>query len=725
MNSAANDRIKLNGRQVFRILVPYARRRVVDQIKSVALIILYLFFFQTLVLRLEIMEASTIALGMAMVIGGLTFFMEGLLLGLMPLGESIGLKLPQKSNVLVISAFAFVLGVGATFAEPAVGILKTAGETVKPWEAPLLFLLLNKFSHYLVGAIATGVGVAVLFGVLRFLYNWSLKPFIYILVGLLLGISFWAYLDPNLSAISGLAWDCGGVTTGPVTVPLVLALGIGVCRVASKGTEESSGFGIVTLASLVPVLAVLVLGAALQPSTPEPMSKEQFLNPENRQKVTRLFEGSEQLAGYVLKHLDIHDQISFFAGKHDEMLGVLKVFSGDKKRLRDHFGPELDSLHQWAREKGTDETLRAAIGAKGSAGDRGGDTGAAGAPDLPEVTWRNTRVALQAILPLVLFLLLVMSFIIREKLPRADEVFLGILFALIGFSLFNIGIELGLAKLGNQVGGRLPSSFTEVKLHDQVKTIENFDTGVVQKAVDEKGEEYRFFFFRKDNRVEAIPFDEKGYRPDAKKYTHVPRKGPIFGGESGYLGTLLVILFAFVMGYGATLAEPALNALGISVEEITVGTFKKSLLMNSVAVGVGAGIAMGMVKIIYGIHLFWLLAPPYLLLLILTWASTEEFVNIAWDSAGVTTGPVTVPLVLAMGLGIGSQIGVVEGFGILAMASVCPILLVLLLGLKVKKEQSLDSKEAGSRPGRGKGIKWKAAKPAESPPPSGEVLPGR
>jgi hypothetical protein len=114
------------------------------------------------------------------------------------------------------------------------------------------------------------------------------------------------------------------------------------------------------------------------------------------------------------------------------------------------------------------------------------------------------------------------------------------------------------------------------------------------------------------------------------------------------------------MGYGATLAEPALNALGLAVEEITVGVFKKSMLMHAVALGAGTGIALGVLKIILGIPLFWLLAPPYLLLLLLTKVSTEEFVNISWDSAGVTTGPVTVPLVLAMGLGVGDQVGVSE-----------------------------------------------------------------
>jgi len=137
------------------------------------------------------------------------------------------------------------------------------------------------------------------------------------------------------------------------------------------------------------------------------------------------------------------------------------------------------------------------------------------------------------------------------------------------------------------------------------------------------------------------------------------------------------------MGYGATLAEPALNALGSTVEEISVGTFKKSLLMQSVAIGVGIGIAFGVAKITWNIPLIWLLAPPYVLLLFITYFSTEDFVNIGWDNAGATTGPITVPLVIAIGLGIGGEVGAVESFGILSLASVYPILSVLLVGMFV------------------------------------------
>ena len=116
--------------------------------------------------------------------------------------------------------------------------------------------------------------------------------------------------------------------------------------------------------------------------------------------------------------------------------------------------------------------------------------------------------------------------------------------------------------------------------------------------------------------------------------------------------------------------------------------------MQAVAVGVGIGLLIGVAKIIWNIPLIWLLAPPYFILLFITRISSEEFVNIGWDSAGVTTGPITVPLVLAMGLGISGQMQVVEGFGLLAMASVMPILCVLSVGLFVTSKRKKALKES-------------------------------
>jgi len=304
-----------------------------------------------------------------------------------------------------------------------------------------------------------------------------------------------------------------------------------------------------------------------------------------------------------------------------------------------------------------------------------------------DVLLRNGKAAVQAIIPLSIFFFLVLFLVLRDKIPKPDEIMLGIILAVVGMGLFGIGIELGLSKLGNSVGTNVPSSFTKIHLINERQIIINFNEEIVQTAIKPNGEKEKFFYANIKNEYVPIPFDQSSYDPSNKEYIHTPTKGPLFGGEKGMLGFLVVLLFAFIMGYGATLAEPALNALGLKVEELTVGTFKKSLLIQAVASGVGLGMLLGVVKIIWNVPLVYLLIPPYLLLMIITKISTEEFVNIAWDSAGVTTGPVTVPLVLAIGLGIGKQVNVVEGFGILSLASVCPILAVLTVGLYVNKRR--------------------------------------
>lgn len=247
---------------VTSILWRYFREKAKEQVRMLWFIVVYLLAFQVLVLRLPLVHSLNIALGLVIVVIGLAFFMEGLRLGLMPFGETIGAILPRNARLSLIAAFAFLLGMGATFAEPAISVLKQAGSGVSPIRTPLLYSMLNDFAGQLVLVVGVGVGLAVVLGVIRFFYGWPLKNFIPPIVLVLAGMTLYAYFDPLLQPIIGLAWDCGAVTTGPVTVPLVLALGIGVCRVVGSQGSGTSGFGIVTLASLFPILAVLLLGVA-------------------------------------------------------------------------------------------------------------------------------------------------------------------------------------------------------------------------------------------------------------------------------------------------------------------------------------------------------------------------------------------------------------------------------------------------------------------------------
>ena len=607
---------ELGFRETLQILWPYVRDQFVEQIKGVWFIVVYLFLFQLLVLGLPIAFAGMIATGTLVVIVGLMFFMEGLRLGLMPLGERIGALLPRKAHVGVILLFAFLLGIGATLAEPAIAVLKAAGAEVKPQQAPLLYLLLNEQTDQLVMAVGLGVGVAVTLGVLRFLRGWSLKVLILPLVAILLAITSWAAQHPQMKHLLGLAWDCGAVTTGPVTVPLVLALGIGVCRMVGGSDNRNAGFGIVTLASLLPILAVLLLGVYhlqrgdyVESAAAAQARDETSLRPAMSREVLG-FDSADFRHYLRTGELPPHSRIVLRDGEPQLIDGRIV-----------HANPVI-VLEKTAP---ADRTLFA-----GGWWDPQSDF----RERLSESLWN----ALRAIVPLALFMVLTLRVILRESVTQSDTVTIGLGFALVGMLLFGLGIQLGLTPLGTQLGSNVPATFTTI-----------------------------------------APWGVPG------------TEGPMF--DYAFYGKLLAAVFGFFLGYGATLAEPALNALGNTVESITVGAFRKRVLMHSVAIGVGAGIAAGVCKIAFNLPLAWLLVPPYLLLLVLTCISSEEFVNFSWDSAGVTTGPITVPLVLAMGLGIGSNVpGVIHGFGVLALASVGPIISVLTVGLlvaQVERRQAL------------------------------------
>lgn len=666
--------------QALRLVGEYARDRVSAQARAVAPLVLYLILFQVLVLGIPVAEAGVIATGLLLVVAGLALFMEGLLLGLMPLGETIGLKLPQRAPLALILVFAFLLGLGSTFAEPAIGVLRAAGASIRPWEAPLLFLLLNPYADWLVYSVGIGVGVAVAFGMLRFLYRWSLKPFIYALVGAALILTLWCHLDPNLVYVVGLAWDCGGVTTGPVTVPLVLALGIGVSRVVDCCSGDAQGFGVVTLASLFPVLAVLVLGVALAGRAPAPLPEAEFFAPTQRAQATALFGDAERVVGYGLQHGSAAAQAALFGGDATALGKQLAAYAADPALAARAFGGR-EALLDWLASR-ADPAQRGLFAAAGWTLPQ--DGAVRGGASLLSRVVPNVLAALQAILPLTLFLFVVLKWLLRFRFAHVDEVVLGVAFALAGMSLFNLGIEMGIARLGAQVGDKLPSAYTTIALPQERGEIADFDPTLVHRALGADGTPVEFFFAERGQTLTPVRYDPAGYDAATGHYHHIPRLGPLFGGDLGpAVGIALVLLFAFVLGYAATLAEPALNALGLTVEKVTGGGFHKGLLIQSVAVGVGAGLLLGVVKVVWDLPLAWLIVPPYLALLLLTRASGEELVNIAWDSAGVTTGPVTVPLVLALGLGIGGQAGVVEGFGILGMASVCPVITVLGIGLYV------------------------------------------
>jgi len=264
-DAAGNDipyhppKIQLRSLDVARLIKPYISVRLNEQVKAVLPLSIYLVLFQLFILKQNVADHWVIFAGLISVIIGLMLFMEGLKVELMPFGETIGTELPRKSTLPIVLLIAFMLGIGVTFAEPAIGALKTAGSIVKVEQAPYLYALLNDFSGALVLIVGMGVGLAAVIGTMRFLYSWSMKPVIYAALIPTLALTIYVMGNPFLSNVLGLAWDSGAVTTGPVTVPLVLSLGIGIAASAGKGSSSLSGFGIVTLASLFPIIGVLGL----------------------------------------------------------------------------------------------------------------------------------------------------------------------------------------------------------------------------------------------------------------------------------------------------------------------------------------------------------------------------------------------------------------------------------------------------------------------------------
>ncbi|MDC3234598.1 DUF1538 domain-containing protein [Candidatus Puniceispirillum sp.] len=253
------ERISLSFNQAIELLAPYCGLRVIEQLKAVAPLAAYLMLFQLMVLRHPVDSALTLCLGLIAVVIGLAVFMEGLSTGLMPFGNIIGDNLPKKASMFVVLVIIGILGVGVTFAEPAIGALQAFGSSVDVVKAPYLYELLNNWALPLVLMVGAGVGIAAILGTVRFVRGWSLKPMIYGAIFPVFLLTIYAWFDPNLRSVLGLAWDCGAVTTGPVTVPLVLSLGIGIANAAGKGGSSLSGFGVVTMASLFPILAVLIL----------------------------------------------------------------------------------------------------------------------------------------------------------------------------------------------------------------------------------------------------------------------------------------------------------------------------------------------------------------------------------------------------------------------------------------------------------------------------------
>jgi hypothetical protein len=154
---------------------------------------------------------------------------------------------------------------------------------------------------------------------------------------------------------------------------------------------------------------------------------------------------------------------------------------------------------------------------------------------------------------------------------------------------------------------------------------------------------------------------------------------------------LFVYLFAFAIGFATTMAEPALIAIGQKAEEAAKGRLDGSTIRILVAIGVAVGITLGVHRIIAGDSIHYYIMGGYAVVILLTFLAPKYIVALAYDLGGVTTSEVTVPLVTALGIGLATQIEgrnvMIDGFGLIAFASIFPIISVMLYAIAVDMTQ--------------------------------------
>lgn len=239
------------------ITARYLLKKLFSAFMDVFPIILVIAFFQIFVIQKPFPNLQESLLGVVLVIIGLFIFIEGLETALFPLGERMANQFAIKGNPWWIIFFGFALGFTTTIAEPALTVIAgKAGQLAS--QAGAIGDNPESIQNYVLGlrlTIALSVGLAIAIGVVRIIKGWPLIVFIFAGYALIVILTLFA---PD--KIIGIAYDAGGITTSTITVPLVTALGVGLAASIRGRNPLLDGFGLIALASLTPILFVMLFG---------------------------------------------------------------------------------------------------------------------------------------------------------------------------------------------------------------------------------------------------------------------------------------------------------------------------------------------------------------------------------------------------------------------------------------------------------------------------------
>lgn len=247
------------------------------------------------------------------------------------------------------------------------------------------------------------------------------------------------------------------------------------------------------------------------------------------------------------------------------------------------------------------------------------------------------------ILPIILVLSFFQAVAIRKAIPHLKQKLIGLLMVVVGLGIFIVGLEQCVFPIGSQMANQL--------------TDLNFLAG-------------------NDSVLIETLKSSKQVNPEIYLWTYV---------------------FAFLIGFSTTLAEPALIAVAYKARDITTGAISAWGLRISVALGVAFGVTLGVYRIVMGDPLHYYIATGYAFLLIQTSFAPKQIVPLAYDSGGVTTSTVTVPLIAALGIGLASNVPgrspLIDGFGLIAFASLFPMITVMAYAMiteKLSKRKEID-----------------------------------
>ena len=458
-------------------------------------------------------ELITFSIGAVMLVLGIGMFSLGADLAMTPMGTHVGSGLSKQRKLGLLLSVCFVLGMLITIAEPDLQVL--ANQVSAVMNGTLLV--------YVVGI---GVGAFLVVAILKIVFKKTLSLFLMLFYMTLFMLSLLLVINGN-EALLPLAFDSGGVTTGPITVPFIMALGVGISSILGDRKSQENSFGLVALCSVGPIMAVLVLG---------------------------IFSGN-----------NLTYQVPDYAVSTDIA------------------GAFLHTLSHTAEE---------------------------------------VAIALGMI---VVFFLVCQIIFLKLPAKRLARIAIGVVFTYIGLVVFLTGVNVGFMPIGYKLGSALAQ------------------------------------------------------------------------GNSTFL-----IVFGLITGVLTVLAEPAIHVLNVQVEEVTGGSISKKSMMLGLCIGVGAAIALSMIRIVYDFSLVYYVIPGYFISLALSLFVPPVYTAVAFDSGGVASGPMTSGFILPFAIGAcvsiqGGDAVLRDAFGVVSLVAMAPLITIQLLGFRALVSEKIAEHRAMKR----------------------------